>query len=77
MRWIVAGIAAICLAPFFWMWALRDASFALAAGSDGASWQRHADIHLWTGHALLIGAIAMFVFGWLKLRRKGSSNTEA
>lgn len=70
MRWIIAGILSICLAAFFWMWALQDASFAIAAGQNGGEWQRRANIYGWTGHALMTGAIAAFVIAWLKRRRR-------
>ena len=70
MKWMIVGLLAVCLGIFFWMWALQDGSFSVAAGADGAEWLRRANLYVWIGYGLFAGAIAAFVTAWLTRRRK-------
>jgi hypothetical protein len=66
MKWIIVGIVAICLALFFWMWALQDASFAVSE----PAWQGYANTHAWTGYGFIVVAVVAFVAAWLEFRRR-------
>jgi hypothetical protein len=73
MRWLIVGVVAICLGGFFWLWALQDGSFGMAAGpesAEGAEWQRRAEAYVWIGYGLFATAVAAFVTAWLTGRQK-------
>lgn len=70
MKWLIIGIAATGLGLFFWMWALQDGSFAVAAGADGGEWQRRANNYVWIGYGFFAAAVAAFITAWLSWRRR-------
>jgi hypothetical protein len=73
VKWIIVGVITVLLAIVFWIWAIQDGSFSVAAGADtteGAEWLRRANLYVWIGYGLLASAVAAFFTAWRTGRRK-------